>query len=266
MALGLVNKLETFATLDGDGIRVAVFMQGCLLSCNYCHNPDTQIFFPIEYTERTNELVSLPSCGNVDFKFTAYTHEELAKKLLRYKPYLVGGGVTFTGGEPLIHAGFLVKVSEILKNNGINIALDTSCTYFSDSAKKLVSLCDTVIADLKFPTEDEYKKYTGGNLQTVLKNLDYIKSLNKKLVIRTVIIPNINDTEAAVKKYIDLLSDRDLLKAVAKYELLSFHTLGFSKYDDYGMENKLKDVPALDENVRDRLQAYADELIKNFIR
>ncbi len=265
MSVGLVNKLETFATLDGDGIRVAVFMQGCPLSCNFCHNPETQKIFSNDFENCADKQISLQSNGKTNYKFTAYTPETLAAKLLRYKPYLTDGGVTFTGGEPLLYADFLLKVCEILKNNGINIALDTSCSLFNDSAKKLVSACDTVIADLKFSTDEEYKKYTGGSLKTVLTNLDFIKSQNKKLVIRTVLIPNINDNEAAVKKYIDLLSAHGLLKVVSYYELLSFHTMGFSKYDDYGMENKLKDVPALDETVRDRLQAYADNLIKTLL-
>lgn len=260
--LGYVSKLETFATLDGGGIRVAVFMQGCPLRCAYCHNPETQSLFDAPNEVRDTALTEgesvfvTPSKGTKNHRITVYTAEKLAARILRYKTYIKKGGVTFTGGEPLLQSDFLIKTANILKRENINIALDTSCSVINDSVKSLFALCDLIIADLKFPTDALYKKYAGGSLVNVAETLLYLKSIGKKILLRTVVIPTVNDNINSIDAYADFLINNDLLKAISKYELLPFHTMGFSKYDDFGMENKLKGVSALNENTLNKLQKH----------
>lgn len=263
MQYGLVSKIETFATLDGGGIRVAVFFQGCPLKCVYCHNPDMQKIFPCHADVSREKTFVAASSGAKNYRVSVYSPKELADKILRYKFYISrSGGVTFTGGEPLLYADFLTETALILKDNNINIAVDTSGSVFNGSVKKLLSLCDTVIADIKFSNADDYKKYTGGDFETVCSFLKFIKDTDKKIILRTVIVPNLNDNEKSIAAYADFIKSLNLNDKITEYELLPFHTMGFSKYDDFGIENKLKNVPALNESTVNSLQKYLDYNIR----
>lgn len=260
MTTGYVGKLETFATLDGGGIRVAVFMQGCPLRCAYCHNPDMQapLTAPDEVCRKVlsdgEAVFSSPSRGGKPRTVTLYTPARLAEKILRFRSYIKKGGVTFTGGEPLLQADFLTETINILKNNDINVALDTSCCLLTDSAKKLALLCDEILADLKFPSDADYLKYSGGSLETVRLFLLFLRSAEKKFTLRTVIVPGINDKPEQLEKYLLFIKQNGLAENIIRYELLPFHTLGFAKYDDFGVENPFKNVPPLGETALRNLQ------------
>ncbi len=231
---GYIHSFESMAAVDGEGVRYAVFLSGCPMRCVFCHNPDT-------WNMSKNSM----------------SPEELAQKISKYKPYFKNnGGVTFTGGEPLLQAEFIKETIPLLKEKGINYAIDTSgAVELTDTVKHVLENSQTVLLDLKFPDDEGYLKYTGHTMEKTLNMLDFLESIGMPTRIRTVIIPDINDTEEELQKYIMHIKDK---KCIYKYELLAFHTMGFFKYDELKIENPLKDTKPLDMKVRDRLQKFVN--------
>ena len=227
------------AAVDGEGVRCAVFLTGCPLRCVYCHNPDT---WTAEGTE--------------------YSAEQLFRKIRRYKPYFgKKGGVTFSGGEPLLHAEEINQVAALLAKDGIGYALDTSgCVPLTDEVKIAVRNADMIICDLKFWDDESYLKYTGVGITRTLDFLAYCDSKNKRILARTVIVPGINDTSEHIFKYCDVIKK---YKSVFKYELLGFHTMGFFKYENLGIKNQLADVEPMDADKLADLQKIIDSKIKS---
>lgn len=227
----LVHSFESMGARDGEGIRFVVFLAGCPLRCVYCHNPDTQE----------------PSGKE-------YTPEEIAKKALRYKPYFKsGGGVTFSGGEPLLQSDEIVKTASLLKKEGISYALDTSLALpLTDSVKEALIGADMVLADLKFPTNDEMIKYTGRGLSHTLDALHFLSEKGKRFIIRTVVVPDINDNENKLSEYLTLAEQF----SPEYYELLPFHTMGFFKYEEKGTPNPLANTPPMDKKKLDELKSF----------
>lgn len=216
---GRIHSLESFGTVDGPGIRFVVFMQGCPLRCQYCHNPDT---------------------WEVN-KGKEYTADELMQEILRYKSYMdfSGGGVTFTGGEPLLQADFILEVSKLCKDNGISIAIDTSGFIFNDKVEEVLQYADLVLLDIKNFDPAVYKTVTGVNLSPTLNFLDYLKKINKPAWIRYVLVPNLTDNLDSVRKLSDYL---DGYPNVEKIELLAFHKMGEYKWKELGLNYKLSDT------------------------
>ncbi|MDE5996204.1 MAG: pyruvate formate lyase-activating protein [Eubacterium sp.] len=228
-----IHSFESMATLDGEGIRYGVFFTGCPLRCVYCHNPDT-------WFKGSNE----------------YTAEQLANKIKRYKPYFKnGGGATFSGGEPLLNASFINEVYPLLKAEGINYCLDTSgSVLLTDEVKECIRNADMVILDIKFCDEESYKKYTGGNFKNFIEIGKYCSEIGKRLWLRTVVIPDINDCEEQIKKYAEFAKQFKY----EKYELLAFHTMGFFKYEKLNIENPLINTKPLSKERLDELQKIID--------
>jgi len=216
---GRIHSLESFGTVDGPGIRFVVFMQGCPLRCQYCHNPDT---------------------WDVN-KGKEYTPQELMNEIIKYKPYIdySKGGVTFTGGEPLLQADFLLEVSKLCKEKGISVAIDTSGFIFNEKVKELLEYTDLVLLDIKNYDPLVYKIVTGVSLSPTLKFLDYLKEKNIATWVRYVVVPNLTDNLDAVKKLSDHL---DGYPNVEKIELLAFHKMGEYKWKELGLEYKLTDT------------------------
>lgn len=231
---GYIHSFESMAAVDGEGVRYAVFLSGCPMRCIFCHNPDTW-----------------------NMSGRSMSPEELAEKISKYKPYFKSnGGVTFTGGEPLLQAEFIKETIPLLKEKGINYAIDTSgAVELTDTVKIVLKNAQTVLLDLKFPDNEGYLKYTGHTMEKTLNMLDFLESIGMPTRIRTVIIPDINDNEEELQKYIMHIKDK---KCIYKYELLAFHTMGFFKYDELKIENPLKDTKPLNMNVRDRLQKFVN--------
>lgn len=231
-----IHSFESMAALDGDGIRYAVFFTGCPLRCAYCHNPDT-------WHKSGND----------------WTTDALVKKIRRYKPYFKnGGGVTFSGGEPLLNADFIVEAGQLLREENINYAIDTSGSVpLTDSVKKALDGADLVILDLKFYNSDDYAKYTKGKFENFIAIGKYSSENGIRLWLRTVVVPNINDTEEHIIKYAEFSKQFKF----QKYELLAFHTMGFFKYDNLKIENPLKGTPALDKERLSQLQKILDDNI-----
>ncbi len=231
----IIHSLESMAAVDGQGIRYDVFFTGCPLRCAYCHNPDTW--------------------NGVG---TEYTAEKIYKKVRRYKPYFKnGGGVTFSGGEPLLNADNINDINEFLVKDDIGYCLDTSGSVaLTDSVKNCIDNADMVILDLKFWNDANYLKYTGKDMKDTLNFLKYLAKTSKRTWIRTVVVPGINDSEEILDKYLEILKSYNFIE---KYELLGFHTMGFFKYDELDIENPLKDKEALDTKKLQKLQNYVNE-------
>lgn len=231
-----IHSFESMAALDGDGIRYAVFFTGCPLRCIYCHNPDT--WYPTE-----NE----------------WEAQDLVNKIKRYKPYFAkGGGVTFSGGEPLLNAKFITETGILLKKEGINYAIDTSGSVpLSDDVKSALDGAELVILDVKFYDEESYKKYTKGTFKNFVSIGNYCSEKGIRLWLRTVIVPGINDSNEQIAQYADFAGNFKF----EKYELLSFHTMGFFKYENLGIDNPLKDTPALDKSRLKELQSYLNNML-----
>lgn len=209
---GRVHSIQSLGTVDGPGIRFVVFMQGCNLRCKCCHNPDTWSF----------------SGGS------EYTPEEIFNRAIRYREYFGEyGGITFSGGEPLLQSDFVSEVFSLCKESGINTCLDTSGSIFNPSVEKLLKVTDRVLLDIKYTSDDQYLDNVGCSLSCVT---DFLKILDDKSIpvtIRQVIIPSINDCEENVIKLKQISRQYGV---VDKIELLPFKKLCQVKYDNLGIE------------------------------
>lgn len=224
--IGRVHSFETFGAVDGPGIRFVIFMQGCSLQCKYCQNRDTW------------EI----NAGN------QYSAEELLNKILKYKNYFLasGGGVTVSGGEPLLQYKFLIELFTLLKKENIHTAIDTSGNVdLTDDMKKLIDLTDLFLLDIKCINDEICKKLTGVSNKKELAFAKYLSSINKPTWIRQVIVPTItNRTE-------DLLALKDFLSTltnVEKIELLPYHDLGKSKWIKLGLKYELENIRVANNN------------------
>lgn len=239
---GYIHSFESLATLDGAGVRYGVFMQGCPLKCAYCHNPDTW--------SGTGAMV--------------FEAKELVEKVGRYKPYFKnGGGVTFSGGEPLLQAEFIRECIPYFNERKINYIIDTSgAVKLTECVKDVVCHAQSVILDLKFWDDESYVRYTGKDMSETIELLKFLDSVGKPVLLRTVIIPGINDTKEVMEKYLVHLKD---IKCIEKYELLAFHTMGFFKYEKLGIQNPFEQKTALEGAVREKLQKFVDEKLADGI-
>ena len=226
---GKIHSFQSLGAVDGPGIRFVVFMQGCPYRCPYCHNPDTR-----------------PFSGGEE-----YTVEEIVKKAVRFKTYFgEKGGVTVSGGEPLAQADFVAKLFEELHKVGINTALDTAGYPVNESVKSVLKHTDTMLCDIKFASEDEYKTYIGTSLETTLKFIDECNNYNTDIIIRHVVVPGMTDSVENIKQ-IAALAKR--AKSLQKIELLPFKKLCVQKYNELGLDFPLKDTPECDRKTIERL-------------
>lgn len=232
---GYINSIQSLGALDGPGIRFAVFLQGCNLRCGCCHNPDTW-----------------------DIKGgTEYTPLEIVQKAERFREYFgKEGGITFSGGEPLLQADFVREVFSFCKEKGINTCLDTSGSILNDKVKKLLSVTDRVLLDIKYTDEQSYKDYVGCSLEGVLNFLDYLDQNKIPVTLRQVIIPTLNDNEDNILRLKDIAESH---KCVDKIELLPFKKICQVKYDKMGIPFPFAHLP---EPKRDKIKIL-EEILYN---
>lgn len=232
---GRIHSIQSLGAVDGPGLRYVTFMQGCPLRCMYCHNPDTW------------ETES-PSCIRL-------TPEELAEKALRCKPYYEnGGGVTVSGGEPLMQAAFVAQYFKHMQKAGVHTALDTSGAASLKAAETVLRHTDLVLADLKFLSEEEYEKYCGGKYQMIRQFLSLTEEMKVPLWIRHVVVPGYTDTNEYIRR---LSKEAHQYSNLQKIELLPFRNLCLEKYETLGIPFRLKGVPQMD---LDRCEALRKEL------
>ncbi|WPC43111.1 pyruvate formate-lyase-activating protein [Clostridium sp. JS66] len=228
MTLGKMHSFESMGLVDGPGIRTVVFMQGCSLRCAYCHNPDTWNFQ-----------------GG-----TEITPEELVKKISRFKPYFKnGGGVTFSGGEPLMQPKFLIETLKLCKEQGIHTTIDTA-GYGSGKYDEILKYTDLVLLDIKHVDDSGYKNLVGQSKNGFDEFLQAVQKSNTKLWIRHVVVPGITDSEEHIKKLASIIKS---IKNVEKVELLPYHTLGAEKYNKMGIKYKLSHVDSMNKEELDKL-------------
>ena len=227
---GNIHSIETLGLVDGEGIRVVVFMQGCPLRCLFCHNPDTWEHIGKEVY--SNEIVDV---------------------VRKYRSFIeLGGGVTFSGGEPLYQSEFLLDMLKLSQKAGINTCIDTSGTgYTKKYLDDILKHTDLVILDIKAIDPDNYKKITGKSMDEFNYFKEKVKENNTRLWLRQVIVPGINDTKEYILDLKEYIKDFD---NVEKVELLPYHTLGVSKYEKLGLKYRLDGVCDMDKEYLKELQ------------
>lgn len=223
MIKGKISSIETLGTLDGPGIRFVVFLQGCKLRCKYCHNPET---------------------WNTDGHTQEVTPQQLVNQILKYKNYFnSGGGVTFSGGEPLLQPEFLLECLKLCKENKIHTCLDTAGVGFGDYTE-ILKYTDLVILDIKAVEEDEYTFITGQPIKFFKEFLRQATEQNCKFWLRQVIVPSINDDIEHIEK---LKAFASTIPNVEKIELLPYKTIGVHKYQSLNIPYRLENIPELSQ-------------------
>ncbi len=219
--LGRIQSFQSLGTVDGPGVRYVVFMQGCNLRCVYCHNPET---------------------WDMKGGSNTFTTDEVVEKVLKYKAYIKKGGITVTGGEPLLQIDFVTELFKKMKAEGIHTAVDTSGYCDLSKVEELFKYTDLVICDVKFNNDENYRKYTGVPMQGVLDFLEATKKFNIPVNVRQVIVPGINDRE---ENALELKEICNKFENIEKIDLLPFRKLCLEKYEQMGLEFKLKDTPEM---------------------
>lgn len=241
MTTGKIHSFESMGSVDGPGIRSVVFMQGCTLRCAYCHNPDTWNF----------------NSG------TEITPQELVKKIIRFKPYFKNnGGVTFSGGEPLMQPEFLIEALKLCKEAGINTAVDTA-GFGIGQYDKILKFTDLLLFDIKHVDDEGYKSLTGKNKKGYNEFLEEAQKAGTKIWIRHVIVPGITDSEEHIRKLSEIIKH---LKNIEKVELLPYHTMGVQKYDKMGLEYRLSHLKPMDKEKANSLQKIIDNELQPFMK
>ncbi len=234
MTEGRVHSIQTLGTLDGPGVRFVLFMQGCNLRCACCHNPDTW------------------KCEGGSL----YAPEQILEKVTRYRTYFgKEGGITVSGGEPLLQADFVRELFELCRRAKVNTCLDTSGSILSDSVRALLDVTDRALLDIKFTNEEDYVKYTHGSLKSTLDFLAELQERGIKTTVRQVIIPTLNDTEESILR---LRRITDSFSVVDKIELLPFRKICTVKYQSMELPFPLADTP---EPTKEKMREL-EELLK----
>ena len=222
MIKGRIHSLESFGTVDGPGIRFVVFMQGCPLRCLYCHNPDTW--------DVNVEPAYLMSA------------QELLEEVLKYKRFILNGGVTVTGGEPLLQSVFLKEFFKLCREEGIHTAIDTSGAITSTAAFEMLEYVELVLLEYKAIDPELHEQLTKARIDKPLAFLNHLQEIGKDTWVRHVVVPELTNDKEQLEKLAHYLTQFSVIK---KVELLPYHVMGVSKYEEMGMEYALKDTEAL---------------------
>ncbi len=223
--MGKIHSVFSGGTVDGPGIRFVVFTQGCPLRCKFCHNPDTW-------------KIGAGEERSVD---------DLIKEIVRYKNYFgLNGGLTISGGEPLVQLDFITELSKAAVKNGVNVAVDTSGYLFDETSPEKIKKFDELnkyvdlyLLDIKHIDDDKHRMLTGVSNKHTLAFAKYLSESGKKMWIRHVLVPGITDDDDALIRLKEFV---DTLKTVEKVEVLPYHTMGVPKYEKLGIDYPLKGV------------------------
>ena len=242
---GRIHSLESFGTVDGPGVRYVVFFQGCPMRCAYCHNPDTWSF----------------KAG------TEMEVSEIIDNFERNRPFYKDGGITTTGGEPMMQLDFLIELYDLAKKKDIHTCLDTSGIAFNPDGSPeymakidhLLELTDLVMLDIKHIDPEKHKKLVQQPNDGILAFAEYLDKKHVDLWIRHVVVPGITDDPEDLHRLGYFIGGLSNLKAL---DVLPYHTMGKSKYEKLGIDYPLKDVPPMDKNRVPELKQYILDGIK----
>ncbi|MEM8831026.1 MAG: pyruvate formate-lyase-activating protein [Cyanobacteria bacterium P01_G01_bin.19] len=233
---GRIHSIETCGTVDGPGIRYVIFTQGCPLRCLYCHNPDCR------HPEDGREV----------------TVDELITDIQKYHSYMnfSGGGVTVTGGEPLMQPEFISEIFRRCQELGIHTALDTSGYVNLTVAKPVLDYVDLVLLDIKSFDPNTYRQVTKVSLEPTLDFARYLSDIGQPVWIRFVLVPNLTDAAKNINGLAEFISQ---LNNIERVEILPFHKMGEYKWEELGYDYQLKDTPSAPLELVDRAKAIFQE-------
>lgn len=288
---GLISRIQKYSTKDGPGIRTTVFFKGCPLHCLWCSNPEL-ISLEQEILSDPKKCVLCGSCikacpqnailqkdgktyikrdicskcgicekicpkGVYELIGTYITQEDLLKELIKDEVFynVSGGGVTFSGGEPVLQYKFLKKVAEGLKEHKIHVALETAGYVPWGCFEEILSLIDLVLYDIKTTDKVKHEKLTGGNVDIILKNALKMSELNIPMIIRLVLIPGYNDSREDVIERLNFIRK---LNSVKRVDILPYHRLGAAKYNMLGQKYLLKDLKEPEEQFVDEIKSMIE--------
>lgn len=236
-----IHSIETFGTHEGPGIRLVIFTQGCNIRCLYCHNPDL-----------------LEIKGGKEM--SVYEIIEIAKNQKEY--FGDNGGITVSGGEPTLQSVEVLKLFKEAKKLSIHTALDTNGTIINNDVKKLYKYTDLLLLDVKHIDDEAHKKLTGCSNKNVLEMAAFRENSGKEMWLRYVLVPGINDSEKFLTSWGEHFKS---YKSIKRVEILPYHTLGLYKYQELGMEYKLKETPSPSASqitlAKTIFEKYFDEVI-----
>ena len=233
---GRIHSLESFGTVDGPGIRFVVFMQGCPLRCQFCHNPDT-----------------LDPQGDCQYEMTP---DELVAEVVRYRSFIQSGGVTVSGGEPLMQASFVRAFFERCQQEGLHTALDTSGAFCSETVFSVLDHTDLALLDIKTIDAQLYPTLTGVQQTNNLRFLDELQRRGIDTWIRHVVVPGITDNDEQLERLGQYVAQYDVVK---KIEVLPYHTLGKFKYEKLGLAYPLEGVQPLSKTRADEIRTMLSQ-------
>lgn len=245
---GIVFDIKRFAIHDGPGIRTSIFFKGCPLSCWWCHNPES----------------CKTGIQNLDFDFKGSnilgwetTSKQLLEEVEKDRAFFdeSGGGVTFTGGEPLMQANFVSETAALFKNHELHLALDTTGYAKHEKFRKAVDHIDLILFDLKHMNEAKHFEYTGVSNQMIFKNLEYLIEKDKEIHIRFPMMPGLNDDEQNLDEMLTYLISKNHFKRI---HLLPYHKIAAGKYEKLGMENKMNAIEEPNQNRVQEVKKYLE--------
>ena len=224
---GYIHSFESFGTKDGPGIRFVFFMQGCPLRCLYCHNPDT---------------------WNINDKKYEMTADEAFGEVGKVKNFIRNGGVTVSGGEPLLQPEFILELFRLCRADGLHTAVDTSGYILNDKVKNVLELTDLVLLDIKHINPVKYQNLTARPLEPTKQFVDYLAEIHKPVWLRYVLVPGFSDDKQDLHDWAKYTSQ---YKNVERVDILPFHQMGLHKWEQMGKDYKLRDVqPPTQEDIK----------------
>jgi len=248
----LIFDIKRFAIHDGPGIRVTIFFKGCPLGCWWCHNPESRSFKP-------QKVIREQKVNGRTFLVEELVGREISvpglmQEILKEKVFMEesGGGVTFSGGEPLLQPDFLIEVLKRCKDNGIHTSVDTTGYASWKFLKQVMTWTDLFLYDLKHLDDEVHKEYTGVSNKNILKNLKLLHDAGKDIVIRFPVIPGVNNDKQHIKVLRNYLKKN--LPQIRRIDLLPYHNIAAHKYEAFFIPDKMRLVPEPKQEELDKLK------------